>query len=189
MQFLKKVLIFFCLISCSTSKESCVVKIKESNQQVTLFFSNKMSTVSVISLPFNLNIKNTNSSRKSFRNYTYNYGNQLKGNPIKLYLNDENRLIKQSFTKIKYIEGNATNKYLIKSKHFIDTLRFDKVFFKPYILKMKDLNQDTLSIGTISQLRAKHKDLFEQLIKNDSISILFLNNKKLGERIVVPIKW
>ncbi len=176
-KILTLVMLFFCLASCKTKKQHIDIKFSKSNQEVTLFYSEKMNTVSVISLPFDVEVTNPSFEKKAFRNYTYKYGNQLKGNPIKLFLIDNNELIKQSFSKEKYINSKTTNKYLIQSKHFVDTTKFNKVFFKNYIEKMQNLKQDTLNIGTMSQLKVKHKDLLDQLIKNDSVTFLFLNKK------------
>ena len=191
---MKKILvlvIFSCLICCKTTEEPVEIKFSNSSRKVTLFYSKKMNTVSVISLPFNIKITNPSYEKKAFRNYTYEYGNQLKGNPIKLYSIQDNKLIKQSFSKNKYINSQKTNEYLIKSKHFIDTTKFNKIFFKPYIEKMKELNQDTLNIGTISELKLKHSDLLNELIKNDSLFFLFINEKsKSGfERKTIPIEY
>ncbi|SEA60866.1 hypothetical protein [Bizionia paragorgiae] len=171
------IILLFYIVSCKTSKEPVKIKFTNSTQEVILFYSKKMNTVSVISLPFDIEIINSYSEEKAFRNYTYNYGNQLKGNPIQFYLVDNKELIKQSFSEEKYIDSKKTNKYLIKSKHFVDTTKFNRHFFKPYIEKMQSLKQDTLNIGTISQLKAKHKDLLDQLIKNDSVSFLFYDKK------------
>lgn len=185
------IILLFCIISCKTVKEPVKIKFNKSNQQVTLFYSKKMNTVSVISLPFDLEITNPSYEKKAFRNYTYKYGNILKGNPIKLYLVNNKDLVKQSFSKSKYISSKKTNKYLIKSKHFIDTTMFNKTFFKPYIEKMQNLDQDTLNIGTISELKLKHSDLLNELIKNDSLFFLFINEKsKSGfERKTIPIEY
>lgn len=175
---MKKVLAFivllFCLVSCKTVKEPIKIKFINSTEEVTLFYSKKMNTISVVSLPFGIEMTNLSSEKKAFRNYTYRYGSQLKGNPIQLYLVADDGFIKQNFSEDKYINSKKTNKYLIRSKHFIDTTKFNKHYFKSYIEKMQSLKLDTLNIGTISQLKEKHKDLLDQLIKKDSISFLFL---------------
>ena len=50
-------------------------------------------------------------------------------------------------------------------------------------------NKDTLHIGTVDEFKKRHKALFEKLTNGDSISIQFLDGKKLGERITVPVEW
>ena len=185
------VIIFSCLLNCNSTKQKINIKFSNSTQEVTLFYSKRMNTISVISLPFNLEVTNQSSKKEAFRNYTYKYGNKLKGNPIKLYLMNNNKFAKQSFSKQKHIDSKRTNKYLITSKHFIDTTKFNRLFFKPYIEKMKRKNQDTLNIGTIAQLKIKHKDLLEQLVKNDSVSLLFLNQdtKSSFKKITIPVTY
>lgn len=49
--------------------------------------------------------------------------------------------------------------------------------------------KDTLLIGTVTEFKIKHKELFERLTKNDSISIQFLDGKKLRKRVTVPVEW
>ena len=127
------------------------------------------------------------NSKKGFRNYTYKYGSDLKGNPIQLYLITENAYVKQSFSEIKHIDRK--NQYLIKTKHFVDTTKFNKILLKPYLGKMLAEGKDTLHIGTVAEFKKRHKALFEKLTKGDSLSIQFLDGKKLGERITVPVAW
>jgi len=133
-----------------------------------------MNAIWAISLPFNIEITNPSSEKKGFRNYKYKYSNELKGKAMKMYLIKDETRLKQSVSKVKYIDVKSSEKYLITSKHFIDTTKLNRHFFKPYIEKMQSLKLDTLNIGTISQLKEKHKDLLDQLIKKDSISFLFL---------------
>ncbi len=73
--------------------------------------------------------------------------------------------------------------------HFLDSTKSIQQQFKPYIEKILKENKDTLHIGTVAEFKKKHKELFEKLTKNDSISIQFLDGKKLGERITVPVEW
>lgn len=164
-------------MSCKTVNEPIKIKFSESNEEVTLFYSKKMNAIWAISLPFNVEITNPSSEEKAFRNYTYNYGNQLKGKAMKMYLINNETLLKQSVSNVKFINVKSSERYLITSKHFVDRTKFNRHFFKPYIEKMQSLKQDTLNIGTISQLKAKHKDLLDQLIKNDSVSFLFYDKK------------
>ncbi len=171
------ILLLTCLVSCKTTNKPVKIKISESNGEVTLFYSKKMNAIWSISLPFNIEITNPTSQKKGFRNYKYRYHNALKGKAMKMYLIKKEKLSKLSVSKIKYIDEKSSQKYLITSKHFIDTTTLNKIFFKPYLEKMKNLNQDTLNVGTISQFKLKHKNFVDQLIKNDSISFLFLNEK------------
>ncbi|OEK08609.1 hypothetical protein A8C32_03935 [Flavivirga aquatica] len=188
-QILVLIIITFCLVNCSSTKESIKVEVHESNQDIILFYSKKMNAIWAISLPFNVEIINTFSEDNAFLNYKYMYGSELKGKAMKMYLIEEERLLKQSISKIKYIEAKSSKEYLVRSKHFVDTTKYNRLFFKPYIEKILSLKQDTLHIGTVSKFKQKHKELFEKLTKNDSISIQFFDEDKFGEKITVPAKW
>ncbi len=162
-------------MSCKTVNEPIKIKFSESNEEVTLFYSKKMNAIWAISLPFNVEITNPSSEKKGFRKYKYY--NELKGKAMKMYLINNETLLKQSVSNVKFINVKSSERYLITSKHFVDTTKFNRHFFKPYIEKMQSLKQDTLNICTISKLKAKHKDLLDQLIKNDSVSFLFYDKK------------
>ncbi|MFL0083373.1 hypothetical protein V2665_10375 [Tenacibaculum maritimum] len=54
---------------------------------------------------------------------------------------------------------------------------------------MLTTNKDTLHIGTVTEFRQKHPKLFQQLTKDDRISIQFLEGKKLGKPISIPVTW
>ncbi len=189
-KILTLIMLFFYLVSCKTTKELVEIKFSKSNQEVTLFYSKKMKTISVISLPSEISIKNPSYKEKSFLNYKYIYGNSLKGNSMKLYLVEKEKLLKQSVSKVKYIDAKSSKKYLITSKHFVDTTKFNRSFFKPYIEKMTQLKQDTLNIGTMSEFAIKHNELQNWLTKNDSISIQTLKSKsKFGKTIKIPVEY
>ena len=189
---MKKILILIttiCYISCNTSKESMKIDFIKSTNEITLFYSKKMKATWAISFPMNMNLDCSKSKNNSFRNYSYKYGNSLKGKAMKLFSIENGEFIKQKFTKIKILKKDKKNKFLIISKHFIDTTKSIQQQLKPYIEKMLSENKDTLHIGTVNRFKTKHKELFNRLTKNDSISIQFLDGKKLGERITVPVEW
>ncbi len=57
---------------------------------------------------------------------------------------------------------------------------------------MITLNQDSLILGTAYEFKKKHDQLFENLTKNDSISIRFIdsnNEKSLGKTIKIPVEY
>lgn len=177
MKTIKILIIISFFFSCNQDENPIEISSYRSNEKVTLFYSAKMETISVISIPINLKIENNSNENQIFRNYNYKYGNKQKGNSVNIFLNNDNKLIRQGFTDMKVIESHDNNSYLIRTKHFVDTTKFKSNFFKPYIEKMLRLNQDTLNIGTIAELEIQHKDLIENLIQNDSISLLFLDEE------------
>ena len=89
----------------------------------------------------------------------------------------------------KVIKSSDTISFVSFTSHFINNEDSIQQQFKPYIEQMLKENKDTLHVGTVSEFKQNHKELFEKLTKNDSISIQFLDGKKLGERITVPVEW
>ncbi|MCD9611695.1 hypothetical protein LVK02_12030 [Tenacibaculum maritimum] len=73
------------------------------------------------------------------------------------------------------------------TRHFIDTSTSIQTKLKPYLKKMLTTNKDTLHIGTVTEFRQKHPKLFQQLTKDDRVSIQFLEGKKLGKPISIPV--
>ncbi len=184
------VLVVLSLANCNSTKQPLKAKVIKSNEDITLFYSKKMKTIWAISLPIYTKISNPSSERKAFLHYKYIYGNELKGKAMKLYLIEKEKLLKQSVSKVKYIDAKSSKKYLITSKHFVDTTKFNRSFFKPYIEKMTQLKQDTLNIGTMSEFAIKHNELQNWLTKNDSISIQTLKSKsKFGKTIKIPVEY
>ncbi len=177
------------VLSCNTIKQEIQIKQFESKKEITLWYSKKMKTISVISIPIQTEITNFFSKKITFLNYKYIYGNKLKGNPMKMYLVKNNKLIKQSISRKKPINAKSSKQFLIYTKHFVDTVKYSRSYFNPYIKKMLRENKDTLHIGTVSEFKQKHSKLFKKLTENDSISIQFLDNDKFGERITIPVKW
>ena len=105
---------------------------------------------------------------------------------MSLYLIKGDHVEKQKFSKVKPLEKNQ---YLIKSKHFVDSTKAIQKQLKLYKEKMLTEGKDTLHIGTVKEFKQKHMELFKKLTTGDSISIQFLDGKKLGERVTVPVEW
>lgn len=178
--------LFYCK---ATPTKQVTIKQLSSSEHVILYYSKKLKTISVISFPISLNFINKTSKDRLFLNYKYLYGNQHSGNPMVMYSLKNNTPIRQSVSAKKNIKPKDSNQYFVRSKHFVDTTKFNDSFFKPYIQKLQTENKDTLHIGTVAEFEKKHKALFETLTKNDSISVQFLDGDKFGERITVPVKW
>lgn len=192
---MKKILLFvlvvICLANCNSTKQALKIKSIKSEHDVTLFYSKKRKTITFISLPSEIIIENPSTKKKSFTDYWYIYGNKSKGNFISLYLIENEKLTKQSISKIKHIEGNSSKKYLITSKHFVDTTKFGRFFLKPYIEEMIRLKQDTLNVGTMSEFSKKQSKLIKWLTNNnDSIKIQPFKLKSGFEKeIRIPVEY
>lgn len=192
---MKKITLFIlavlCLANCNSTKQALRVKANKSEYDITLFYSKKRKTITFISLPSEIIIENPSTKKESFTDYRYIYGNKSKGNFISLYLIENEKLTKQSISKIKYIEGKSSKKYLITSKHFVDTTKFGRIFFKPYIEEMIQLKQDTLNVGTMSEFSKKQSELIKWLTSNnDSIKIQpFKLKSGFKKEIKIPIEY
>ncbi|WP_348721691.1 hypothetical protein [Tenacibaculum sp. 190130A14a] len=145
-----------------------------------------MKTISVVSFPIAISIINNSSSDKHFLMFGYKYGR--KGNPINMYINKSEKLIRQSVSSKKSLSSNSTQKYLIYTKHFVDTTRFNRNYFSEVIEELKVKNKDTIHIKNISKFKTKFNNLYDYLIKNDSLYIQLLDNNNQNKRITTPIK-
>jgi hypothetical protein len=144
-----------------------------------------------IKFPQKINIKNNSSKRAFFVKigYEYNSVSKEKAYGISLFKKNGNSLIELSNNKKKEITAFSNKEFIFYTRHFVDSVLSIQEEFKPYIERMLAENKDTLHIGTVSDFKKKHKKLFEKLTKNDSIYIRFLEKKKLGKRITVPVNW
>lgn len=148
------------------------------------------TTILSVKMPNKLELNNDSYFKKTFIEFDYHYNekeSRWRNLGIEMYnLSDFKNTPTQGK---KTILGNKKLAYIYYTRHFLDSTKSIQQQFKPYIEKMLAQNKDTLHIGTVSEFKQRHKVLFEKLTKNDSISIQFLDGKKLGERITVPVAW
>jgi hypothetical protein len=178
-------LLFIIISSCKNIKEIINLKKVDTDKPVIIKMNKDLEKVTGLKLPFILTIDNLSSSKKEFIKINYNYSFKEKGVGLELYENDK----KISNNKKKRVQPKSSLNYLIYTRHFTDSIKSTQHQFKPYIEKMLKENKDTLHIGTVAKFKKNHKNLFEKLTKNDSISIQLLDGKQLGERITVPVEW
>ncbi len=186
-QFL--ILLFF--LSCSSLKSKIEISQSINDSPVILRLS-KQNTIIRVQFPNEITLKNNSINKESFVkiNYIYNKEQPRERNlRIELYRDEKNKLTSISTTGKKNIHKGESLKYFYFTRHFVDSTKSTQQQFKPYIAKMLAENKDTLHIGTVGEFKQKHTALFEKLTKGDSISIQFLEGKKLGERITVPVEW
>ena len=183
-------LILFLFLSCSSSKSKIEISQSKSNSSIIIYLSRK-NTIIIVQFPNEITIKNNSFNKKSFVkiNYKYNKEPRQRNLRIKLFRNEKGKLTSISTTGKKSIHRGDSLKYFYFTRHFIDSSKATQQYFKPYIAKMLKENKDTLHIGTVAEFKEKHKKLFKKLTQNDSISIRFLNGKKLGKRVTVPVEW
>ena len=154
----------------------------------------KEKTVIRLQFPNKIKVENKSLVSESFVEIEYIYNNIPLERDLRMGLFEEKdkKLIKISNNKKKIISSKGQLEYVFYTRHFVDSTKAIQQQFKPYVEKMLRLEKDTLHIGTVVEFKKKHKELFESLTKNDSISIRLLdpNSKSgLGERIVVPVNW
>ncbi|CAL2104598.1 hypothetical protein [Tenacibaculum sp. 190130A14a] len=181
--------VFLC-VRCSSI--GTAIEVKETEYPVIINYDKKNNIIYGIKIPLEVAI--TNNSKVSFKEFItidYEYTPYNKGRGIEIF-KKVNSLVKIVNNKKKVISPSSTLKYVIYSRYRIDRVKEKELFkekMNQYLEKIYEENKDTLHIGTISEFKQKHKDLFEKLTKNDSISIQLLDDGKFGKRIVVPVKW
>ncbi|WP_062060455.1 hypothetical protein [Aquimarina longa] len=184
--FIVSVFIFF--IACNGSKKVISIKQNTNNYPLIIKLSKKHEKIFRIKIPIELELKNNSTRKKDFVTINYEYGSN-KGIMEYLYKKTNKKLIEIKNNKKKSIRSGSFDNYIMYSSHKLDSTKSTQQQFKPYVEKMLLENKDTLHIGTVTVFKQKHAELFEKLTKNDSISIQFLDGKKLGERITVPVEW
>ncbi|MFA9372121.1 MAG: hypothetical protein ACERIH_10465 [Labilibaculum antarcticum] len=192
-----KIFIFATLIllsyCCGNIRKS--INIKQFNVDYPLIIRlSKENTVIRLQFPKKIIIENKSFFKRDFVEIEYDYKNMPLGRDLRIGLFEKvnGKLTKVSNNKMKTISAKGSLEFVYYTRHFVDSTKAIQQQFKPYIEKMLRLKKDTLHIGTVVKFKKKHKELFESLTKNDSISIRFLDSgtkSGLGERIAVPVKW
>ncbi|MFL0100300.1 hypothetical protein [Tenacibaculum maritimum] len=185
------ILLLFLFITCKTVKRTIIITQKETILPVYALLSNDTQRIIRLCFPIKVNLKNTSSSEQSFIkiNYQYNSITTPIGNFIKLYKEQNKVLEKISNNKKKTLFPKTNNNYVLYTLHYISKKTSSSKKLQTYTNKMLTTNKDTLHIGTVTEFRQKHPKLFQQLTKNDRISIQFLEGKKLGKPISIPVTW
>ncbi|WP_062060452.1 hypothetical protein [Aquimarina longa] len=181
------IVLIFTTIGCRNKKE--ILYYFEQSNPVIIKLGRKHNKIFRVNIPVGLTVSNKSISKKSFITIDYKYSPYKKGIGEDIYKYSDGKSIKIKNNEEKIISSYSSNKYIIYSRYRLDSTKVTQDQFKPYIEKMLSENKDTLHIGTVTEFKQKHKVLFEKLTKNDSISIQFLDGKKLGERITVPVEW
>lgn len=191
-----KILIFLSLAAlisnCNSSKRSLTINQKRTDKTIVIKSSLENKIIYSFKIPNRLEIKNNAFLSKSFITINYLYKDSLSNwanRNIELYRINNEKLKRISNNKKKTIPSKGSIDFIYYTRHFIDSSTTTQKQFKSYTEMMLAENKDTLHIGTVTEFKQKHRELFEKLTKGDSISIHFLNNGKLGEKITVPVEW
>ncbi|CAA0252734.1 conserved hypothetical protein [Tenacibaculum maritimum] len=185
------ILLLFLFITCKTVKRTIIITQKETILPVYALLSNDTQKIIRLCFPIKVNLKNTSSSEQSFIkvNYEYNSIPRELAYGVSLFKKKKASLIRISNNQKKGIPSYSSKEYILYTRHFVDSISSIQQQFKPYINQMLTTNKDTLHIGTVTEFQQKHPKLFQQLTKNDRISIQFLEGKKLGKPISIPVTW
>ncbi|CAA0167423.1 hypothetical protein [Tenacibaculum maritimum] len=185
------ILLLFLFITCKTVKRTIIITQKETILPVYALLSNDTKKIIRLCFPIKVNLKNTSSSEQSFIkvNYEYNSIPRELAYGVSLFKKKKASLIRISNNQKKGIPSYSSKEYILYTRHFVDSISSIQQQFKPYINQMLTTNKDTLHIGTVTEFQQKHPKLFQQLTKNDRISIQFLEGKKLGKPISIPVTW
>ena len=195
---MNKLLIKFLLLllsvftQCKSVNHKVNITQREVSQEVIIrTASDVKNSIIAIQFPNEIILSNNSSRKRDLLTIDYKYNNIPSNRNLNLglFTNKNGKLKRIRNNKKKIIPSKQSLNFIFYSRHFVDSTKLTQHQFKAYIDKMLAENKDTLHIGTVSEFKKKHKELFEKLTKNDSISIQFLDGKKLGERITVPVKW
>ncbi len=182
------------ILNCESQDNNILVGQLDNNKhsvQIRLS-KNKHKRVIAIKFPKEINIENLGNSNISFKTLDYIYKDSLSkwaNRNVSLFKNYNGKLKKVSNFKKKNITSKQSDNYTLYTFHFLDSSKTTQQQFKPYIEKILTEGKDTLYIGTVNDFKKNHKKLFERLTKGDCISIQFLDGKKLGETVTVPVEW
>jgi hypothetical protein len=180
-------LIIITLTKCGSNNQ--VIKTFDTDQQVVIRYNVKYDYIFRVNLPIGINFQNRFTDNKFFIKVKYKYEPYSEGIGEDLYQFDLTKWIKIKNNKKKNTDLFEKNNLSLYSWYRLDSTKATQQQFTPYIKKMLAENKDTLHIGTVKEFKKNHGELFKALTKGDSISIQFLDGKKLGERITVPVVW
>lgn len=186
------VISIFFFSSCKNTNEAIVIEQLKTNYPVVLRMSSKFKKIIGIKLPLKLKIKNNSLRRRSFIAIDYEYKSTNRNLGIELYREERKKLKRISNNKLKHIYPYEEEVFVFKSRHVIDSSKVFQKHLIQYVNKMLALKQDTLVVGDLDHFKRNNKDVFNQIVRDDLISIKFWNPKagdKLNGIISVPVEW
>ncbi|CAA0237699.1 conserved exported hypothetical protein [Tenacibaculum maritimum] len=181
------IIVFLFLYCCQTAHHNSInITLEKSSKQIIIRNNLKEQKLTYFKIPFKIKIRNNTYHKISFKKIKYKYSNNPEES-LGLMLFKNNTRISNNLKK--NINLNEAIVFESLTRHFIDTSTSIQTKLKPYLKKMLSTNKDTLHIGTVTEFRQKHPKLFQQLTKDDRVSIQFLEGKKLGKPISIPVTW
>ena len=192
-RFIFSIVFFTLALSCKTSQKSIKIFSNITDNRIILRLAkDNLNRVITIQFPNKIEIMNDSFGEESFVMIDYIQGNFFRTRRnfrIELYTINKDILNPTSNNQKRTIPSKASLQYVFYTRHFVDSSKTSQEQFQSYVQEMLEENKDTLHIGTVSDFKKNHKELFERLTKNDSISVQFLDGNKFGEHITVPVEW
>lgn len=176
--FIVILLLFNCKTNTATKP---VLKQLKTDKPVTLHIDNSTNNISVVEIPIQVLLENSTSKPYDLIIYNYHYGNTYGGAKPLLYEAKDKTLKIFNFSKNNTIRSGESKKLLLKTQHYIDTLKFSRDYFKKLI---DNGNEDVIVIENLDTFKSKYPKLFEDLLVSDSLSLKFFDEP----RVFTPIR-
>ncbi|WP_159319870.1 hypothetical protein [Tenacibaculum maritimum] len=149
----------------------------------------------IISIPFEITITNPSYKKRRLSYYKY-YCNKSSIKKKKCYsaimYRETQGILNKKYVWKDNLKPKQTKKYIIYSRHIIDTLKYPRSFFKEYYQKLKESGlKDSLPVGTLAEFKKKHSKMVAHLLKKDSIYFSFprLDNGNKFEGPTIPVVY
>ncbi|CAA0236480.1 Probable lipoprotein precursor [Tenacibaculum maritimum] len=184
------------LISCKV--KTPIVKLTTSDKYEIVLLNDGEKDFWIISIPFEITITNPSYKKRRLSYYKY-YCNKSSIKKKKCYsaimYGETQGILNKKYVWNDNLKPKQTKKYIIYSRHIIDTLKYPRSFFKEYYQKLKESSlKDSLPVGTLAEFKKKHPKMIAHLLKKDSIYFRFPFPKRdkirgLSEGVRVPVVY
>lgn len=115
------------------------------------------------------------------------YGDGWKSSPLQIKIRDKYII---QYPSSRYSQQPDTCHYLIWARYNINPNSELQDSFAKYAKQMQIKGTTSLSIGTLSEFKAKHLKIVEHILKNDSIGFdIRKTPRKFIERASIPINY
>ena len=177
-------------VSCNTSKKIIEIKQIKSEFPLQIWCNSDKNTIREIDIPLTYEIYNYSKSEIKLRNCWYIYKN-IKNFPkywqthIYPFLYENEQLLSTTNPMDRsIINANTMRKYVVYTRHFIDSANVIQTMFKDEIENMKLNNIDSLSYNT-----KNNNELLQRLMYGDSISFkIWVSEKNAAQWDSLPVE-
>ncbi len=182
-------LVFLLTVSCKQTKDIVQIEQTENELSVFLRYSEKMKSFWAINFPLQIKVKNGTSNKIKLIDFQYKYLSDKQGTFPKIYVFSESKL-SQVNSMNNVVKPNETKEYLLYTKHFIDTAKYNNRFFFESSAILDEENIDSVNLGRLIKFKSKYPSLSAELMKKDSLILHMydVENKKFIY-MGAEIKW